>query len=263
MSLYAYLDSARKNIVYAKDIAETDRGTNYYCPNPDCPAVMYLKSRNNAKHFAAKPNTHLKHCFVYSLPNSAQNYNVNNFKMADFVSRILSPAINKSENKISDPYCRRNVDTVPADNLQNINTVFQLFNYCESHSLETKIDELAIDDIICDNRNSAKYKYYIQGFKLVLCKFYYYSLKSSQRSHNTITLLYPYTADKKSGFRITLKIEDPNLMYTLIDIYQKHRNSIVAVFGEFCNNGYRHSSAQITNKKQIYVGKNSDANVQD
>jgi hypothetical protein len=259
MSYFAYKDNDRKIIIYAHKYKETGGQEFFYCPNKNCNAHMILKSRNGKvkPHFSAiATHPHIPNCFASFLYNSQITYTSNNFDLDRFFDDLISNANNKTAHPET-THLKKLSKTDDHDsnqsNTSTINTLHTLFDFCISHSLNTKVNDLTVNDIICDVRNNAKYSKFVSGKKLILCKFSGYA-HSNDKFPNTFFFKYPINPDASYKYTIISSITNQDVFKQIISLYDKYKyNPIVLLID--CKSNKNKIFTEIKSKKQIYVLK--------
>lgn len=259
MTYYAYKDINRKQIIYADKHIEQDSKDFFYCPNKYCTARMILKSRNGKvkPYFSAiKTHPHIPNCFANFLNTSQTTYDSQNFDFNDFFNNLVFKTQDTS-SKINSPKKVTKTDDPDNkssdDNIYPINTLHELFDFCISHSLDTKINDFTVDDIICDTRNNFKYSKFINGKKLILCKFNGYHPKNDDYS-NTFFFKYPINSDAQHKYTIISSIDDQKVFDQLISLYERYQNNPVALLVD-CKSKNDKIFTKINTIKQVYVLK--------
>lgn len=127
----------------------------FYCPNPNCPAELKIRSADGklAKHFANLRGLK-KHRNCHFTSPTKKYENDDNLVKKSLMDILGGTQKRKQKGKDSSPQENNSDGGKKPD---KVGTVKQLFQFCISSSLEREYrDGLTLDDIILDSRNLLK-----------------------------------------------------------------------------------------------------------
>ncbi|MHA5060874.1 hypothetical protein [Cetobacterium somerae] len=236
--IYAYKNKEKTELI---NVNEATEHTNYYCINPNCKAVLRacaLDSTLVPAHFSALISPHVDKCPYSSSNINIKKYHINNFDLDNFFSNLCSEQILLNVNPPSTSYEHHVDDTLNQNQIPLPNSLLKVYKYCLNLSLEDKLSNKKVIEILADLRSEYFYTKFILGNKIVEGKLIYIDYKSK-----ILTIQYPAHLEKKENRKyIYLKIK---LNYPVnMDIFEL--NKIYIIGGNF-------NKFEITlyNKKQI------------
>lgn len=242
--------------VNAFDINLSRSNEEFYCPTHNCKATFKLVSptitergSRNA-HFSSRHSKYA-HVPVCDFDNSSNSKNIDrdvtNFDIDLLLEKISTPQ--KIKEKVE------NNSKVNNDNAESsvpkkapIKQVADLYRYCSSHSLDTEINGVKINDILVSSRNCEPYLNGIQGTKIVEVryhKFYY----NKQTNEFFVYCMMPHYKPVNEKPKFRLIFEDSFKFFKFISKYRDLSDDIIirlCVLGNW--NG---TDCTITSLKQI------------
>ena len=144
-SAYSKRLDAIIDIASATDLSET-----FYCPNPNCPAELKIRSVDGkrAKHFAnTRGLAKHKNCSFAFASENYDNYD-------DIITETLENILQQTRSRKYEGTPSSSPNKESEERTKYIRTIKQLFSFCMNSSLCTEyLEETCVDDIILDSRN--------------------------------------------------------------------------------------------------------------
>ncbi len=250
MSNVACVDEYRKKTVYAKDAAEQDRNTIYFCPNKNCNALLKICSIDGLRRayfrMSDKKHGHIENCPYGSNIVSNTDFYKNDEKKFDFEKAIKNMLHIKNQNSNY-----RNITYIKNYNSSNsskpISTIKQIYAMCKNINVRDKYADIEIYKMLVDNRSMFFYKKGIYGYKIVECY-----IKNEEH----------YDAENKeiglhTGiYNLILQFKEDSLFNSIKNTIKNNKQKTIIVSGYWetkKNDGKKCCTTTIMTKKQVTV----------
>ncbi|VWL85171.1 hypothetical protein OMES3154_00455 [Oceanivirga miroungae] len=157
MTKYAYRDENRKNIIYANKATDEDRNNEFYCPNPNCNAKLYICSISGSKNaYFRATKAHFKHIKNCYYGNSVANFDSSKFdeekfNYEDAINNILHNSY--GEHSIKPP-----------------RTLRQIYSLCKSFPVDDIYADRKIGLLLLDDRSEYMYQNGFYGMRIIEAK---------------------------------------------------------------------------------------------
>lgn len=247
MVMYAYKDKERKVKVYARYALKEDKGRRFYCPNPLCPAEMYIVLKEGAAvaYFAGRG--HLNDCSFYNKKNSydPEKFNEEEF---DFYNALMSLSNNGKthSNKRTSKHHKTG-----AGDPKPLRTIRQIYDMCNWHDCYDTYNGVMVGQMLLNDDSAKMYTNGVEGWRLIEAKR---KLPKFYDSENLEIHLISPVSQKK--FTFVLNFADAILYREIKDWIYANRNYIFVVAGDWCSsNNSNVFSALISTKKQLTLIK--------
>ncbi|HCJ4447966.1 TPA: hypothetical protein NR419_002753 [Listeria innocua] len=255
MVTYAYKneDRSENGVILAKDAQEKHRKVRYYCPNPDCPAELYICSLDGEKDAYFSANSSIKHidqCWGAFKNNKIKlnEYTEELFEFEDALINLMKPiSTSKKDSKGKNGKAHDAGDS----KLKPLRTIQQIYEMCKlNHIKDTYIGTL-IGYMLLDNRSEYLYSKGIYGFKLVECTRQKPNFYNNEKKE--LFLVAPKDIHK---FKLILQFENLTLFTKLKNSYYSNRDATVIVAGNWSYSKERKAFlTKINSAKQFKILK--------
>jgi hypothetical protein len=193
MSKFAFRDKERTQKVYADSLNIKDINTRFYCPNPECSALLTLKANSSIAgippYFSNLPSTpHIANCFCHK----------NNFSFDD---REYEEVLFNFEEIVNE-YTTNNIINID----RRLETMSAIFYMCKTRNINDTYNQIKIWKILVDNRANHIYSKGIIGPHIIECYFSYYS-----NDDLTIYLKYPINNSLSNKYNVGISFTDEEL----------------------------------------------------
>lgn len=249
MSHYVFVDKEKTIKLFSTNCTSANLRVHYYCPTPNCPAHLTLRSLKgeNNPYFAALPTyPHDKNiCRIERAPRNNIILDTSNFNVDNLLdSIILKNNITSTPSKSA---ANSNTNNSVHSSIDIINTVSKLYWYCKNHDIMQNINtSYAVGNIIADSRNNYIFSKGVYGKRLVESIFINYS-----RKYHIINVNYPVDPKLKNQHTLALKFTNISDFESILSKLFKKENinpSFIVILGECIN-----KSITIYNSKQIAI----------
>jgi hypothetical protein len=207
MSNYVFTNPEKTIRLYAKNCNISNKDIKYYCPTPECPARLTIRSLTgdvNPYFAALKSCSHDESiCSGGRTQGAKTEYDVSNFSIEFLYNLVTS----KSRTN-SSPDEDANVKGGNSEpDTKEITTPTKLYNFCKGHDINHIINgDIRVKNLIADSRTNYIFTGGIWGFRLVETKFAQYndpsstlkvtySVNPSDKNHHTLTLTFENSTD--------------------------------------------------------------------
>jgi hypothetical protein len=235
MSKYVFTNPERTRKIYADDCTISNKDIMYYCPTPNCPARLTIRSLTgdvNPYFSALKSYPHDESiCSSGRTQNFKAKYNVSNFSIEALYNSVIS------RQRTNNTGAGRNQPPSANDNnSEEITTPTKLYYYCKGHDINHIVNgTIMVQDLIADSRTNFIFTKNIHGFKLVESKFNRYS-----DSNKSINVIYSVNPLDRNHHKLTLnftKPEDYNKIKKKLFTHSKDYSSVfIVTLGNWNNN---------------------------
>jgi hypothetical protein len=241
MSLYAYLDKTREQIVHARDCSESDRGQIFYCFNHHCNEFMSLVlPSEKANHFRIlKPNLH-NGCkeFQDFIRYVETEYNETEFNLESAIDDFMAPK--KHETNTNRTSVRGSTSTA------KLSSIKKIFSMCKHYDYDCLYNSVEIWKILRDDRCNYIFTKGIWGKCLIECYFQRYD--DNQMS---IYFKYPLNPALQNQYIIKTVFDDNELFNEVKRSVYKRTHIVLA--GNWKSIDNRTSQTNFLSKKQLWV----------
>lgn len=251
----AFRDIARTIKIKAKDAANEDLDTFYYCPNDLCNARLYVCSvHGSVKPYFRAPLKKYPHCENCSFSNTGSNFSISDYRENNFdFNNALISLMGLEINNQNEQRNRANNNTTTNANgtsrtvLKSLN---QIYLMCKSFSPNESYAGIQIKDMLLDGRTSDHYIDKLDG------TFIIEAINKSRLYDPDKLELYLTASVTNKEFDIVLNFEDTNLFWDCESKLFNNKNKVVVLAGNWTrdsiNDPFR---SNITSKKQIYLSR--------
>lgn len=230
MAMYVYKDASRTKKLLARDAQKQDKGTRFYCPNPQCDAHMYIWSLDgvSASYFgASRSHGHMKGCAYYSLNEFNPNkYNEDKFEFENALSALTMPTNPQTKNETPGDHGIGSVTPKP------LHTLFQIYSMCKAEDCSGTYNGITIGQMLLDNRSFYMYPKGVFGWRIIEGKcrkpYFYDSTKKE---------IYLTVSTDSEEYTFTLKFDDEDLFKEIKNDIFPNREYLIIVAGKWGNSG--------------------------
>lgn len=250
MAMYVFKDSARTDILFAKNAREQNKGVRYYCPNPICDAHMYISNIDgvSASYFRVLPtHRHAEGC-PYSISNGfdPNKFDENNFDFNNALLSLMMTSKSQIKNASLEKYENGKMNPKPP------RTIRQIYSMCKSYNYYDSYNGIAIGKMLVDNRSIRMYPKGIFGWRIIETKCKRPNFYDSTKME--ISLVIAFT--DKNEYTFVLKFDNEKLFREIRNVIFQNKEYLIVVAGEWKSSGtFNIFQTNFSSRKQLLIIK--------
>lgn len=247
MSSYAYRKIERTNdsLVFAEEATFKDRGIPHYCPNPDCPGLLFLCNTDNPDikpYFRAtlKEHRHAPNCSYAVISFNAEDHNESKFDFERATSRVMRPSRSGYENEAERKEKESDQKDLPP------HTIKQIYSMAKNYPIDHIYNGISIWRILADERTRKIYHKGIYRTCLVEAKF-----AGFIKEQKVIRLKYYINNIKFHYLRLNF-LDEAVFNEIISEILVFYQSSPIVIWGKWKMKD-NHFATDVYSKSQIYI----------
>lgn len=257
MSFWAYKDISHINSISAEEAKTEDKSINYFCPNPNCPAIMHIShcdGISKARFRALPSHPHIESCEYHRGGYQEDQFEEKSFNFNNALQNLMSNnSLQHQNSKIKNN--TNNLSNSHNNNIKALKTLNEIYNVFKAKPINSEYNGIPIISMLADERSSFFYTKGIWGYKIVETNYVSYYKYNNDLNEIKYIICLKYCTHIITHY-ITLVFNDSKTSKNIQNLLYNNKNKkiiIAANFNTNNTNGAIKITATINSERQIII----------